>query len=145
MRIVVQRSLNSRVWVDGSIVGEIDKGLVLLVCIEKGDAEEQVKKAAHKVLKLRCFEDPETGKMSKSIIDTHGEILAISQFTLSWRGSGGNRPGFDLAMEPDLASKLFENFCEILKNSIKVKTGRFGESMKVEISNDGPVTFCLDF
>lgn len=145
MRIVIQRSKKSRVLVAGEVVGEIPKGLVLLVCMEDGDTEETLEKAAQKVIKLRCFEDPETGKMSHDLKQSEGEILAISQFTLSWKGKGGNRPGFDLAMKPDLANEMFEKFCARLREHYKVETGHFGESMQVEITNDGPVTFCLDF
>ena len=145
MRIVIQRSKKSKVSVAGEVVGEISKGLVLLVCMEDGDTDEVLEKAVQKVIKLRCFENPETGKMSRSLEQVEGEILAISQFTLSWKGKGGNRPGFDLAMKPELANKMFERFCGRLREYFKVETGRFGESMKVEITNDGPVTFCLDF
>ena len=145
MRIVIQRSKKSKVSVAGEVVGEISKGLVLLVCMEDGDTDEVLEKAVQKVIKLRCFEDPETGKMSRSLKQVEGEILAISQFTLSWKGKGGNRPGFDLAMKPELANEMFERFCRRLREYFKVETGQFGESMKVEITNDGPVTFCLDF
>jgi len=131
--------------VSGETVGEIQKGLVLLVCMEEGDTQETLNKAAEKIKKLRCFEDPETGKMSLDIEQIGGEFLAISQFTLSWKGKGGNRPGFDLSMKPDQANEMFEKFCELLREKADVKTGRFGEYMQVDITNDGPVTFCLDF
>ncbi len=145
MRIVVQRSKKSKVIVEEKVVGEILSGLVLLVCMEEGDSEETIKKAAEKILKLRCFEDPDSGKMSCDLKQSQGEILAISQFTLSWKGKGGNRPGFDLSMKPDQANVMFEKFCDLLRSEVKVETGRFGEYMQVEITNDGPVTFCLDF
>ena len=145
MRIVIQRTLKSRVLVKQEVVGEIQKGLVLLVCMEEGDGEETLEKAAQKILKLRCFEDPQTSKMSFDLKQSGGEILAISQFTLSWKGKGGNRPGFDLSMKPDQANEMFKKFCSLLGTEVNVETGRFCEYMQVEITNDGPVTFCLDF
>lgn len=145
MRIVVQRAKKAEVRVRSQVVGSILEGLVLFVCLEKGDTLSQVEKAALKILKLRCFLDPETGKMSHSLLDGTGDVLAISQFTLSWKGSGGNRPGFELSMEPEEANQLFEQFCETLQEKVRVETGRFGEYMEVDVVGDGPVTFCLDF
>ncbi len=144
MRIVIQRSGKSNVLVDGSEVGVIKSGLVLLVCIEKSDDSETIKKAANKILSLRIFED-QNGKMNKSITEVNGEILAISQFTLSWKGLKGNRPSFDNSMNPEKAIDLFNEFTEELRNSVFVSTGSFGASMDVKIQNLGPVTFCLDF
>lgn len=143
MRVVIQRSLQSFVKVENQIVGEISKGLVLLICMEKGDGVSQIEKAAQKILNLRCFEDQ--GKMSHNILQIEGQILAISQFTLSWRGQKGNRPGFENSMAPEEANQLFERLCDLLSKNVKVSRGLFGASMKVEITNDGPVTFCLDF
>ncbi len=145
MKVVIQRSLNSKVTVESEIVGEISKGMVLFVCFEKDDSLETIKKASDKVQKLRIFTDPSTGKMNLGIQEIGGEFLAISQFTLSWNGAKGNRPSFDNSMEPKLAQEYFEKFCHMISNTAKVETGAFGESMEVQIVNDGPVTFSLAF
>ena len=146
MRVVIQRVVGANVRVSDEIVGEIGPGLVLLVCFEKGDLPSILEKASKKILNLRCFEDPDTKKMGKSVSDIEGgSLLAISQFTLSWRGEKGNRPGFDNSMEPDKANEMFEDFCSILKKNVQVEKGVFGEFMEVSIKNQGPVTFCLDF
>lgn len=146
MRVVVQRSGHSQVLIDDKVVGEITKGIVLLVCVEKGDDELTVQKASDKIASLRIFEEKESGKMSKSLKDFGGEVLAISQFTLSWRGGKGNRPSFDGSMPPVKAEELFNLFCEKMKEkNLRVQGGEFGRLMKVLICNDGPVTFCLDF
>ena len=146
MRIVVQRTLRSSVEVNENLVSKIEQGMVLFVCLEKEDTQEQVEKAVQKISSLRIFKDPETDKMSKDIKDVEGEVLAISQFTLSWRGEKGNRPSFDHSMEPNKAKELFDKFVGGLRDTgIEVKTGLFGAHMKVQLINDGPVTFCLDF
>jgi D-tyrosyl-tRNA(Tyr) deacylase len=144
MKIVVQRSLESSVSVASDVIGSISNGLVLLVCLEKGDDEKSIAKAAQKILALRIFAD-EQGRMNKNILQSGGEVLAISQFTLSWNGQKGNRPSFDNSMAPDEANSFFIKFCDILKEQVKVETGAFGESMQVSITNDGPVTFFLEF
>lgn len=144
MKIVVQRVSSSKVLVNSEVVGEISKGLNLLVCIEHEDTIETLKKAAAKILSLRIFSD-ESGRMNKSIKDIQGSILAISQFTLSWNGKKGNRPSFDGSAKPDVAVDLFSQFVEVLRIDVPVETGVFGESMAVEISNDGPVTFHIEF
>lgn len=144
MKIVVQRSGPSKVEVHGHLVSQIEMGLVLLVCMEDGDLPTCLKSAADKIIALRIFED-ESGKMNKSISEIGGEILAISQFTLSWDGKKGNRPSFDRSMKPELALKMFDEFCKLLSAQVTVKKGQFGESMKVSITNDGPVTFSLSF
>lgn len=145
MKVVIQRSLYSKVEVNEKIVGEIPCGMVLLVCCEKGDTEESIKKAAEKIQKLRIFEDPDSGKMNQDIISRGGQFLAVSQFTLSWNGQKGNRPGFENSMEPEMARKYFDKFCEYLAETAPVQTGEFGAMMKVSIENDGPVTFSLSF
>ncbi|MDH5580509.1 MAG: D-aminoacyl-tRNA deacylase [Bdellovibrionales bacterium] len=145
MKVVIQRSLESAVLVEDEIISRIDKGLVLLVCLEKGDDDKTIEKAASKILNLRCFEDKVSQKMNVNIIDSGGAILAISQFTLSWNGQKGNRPGFDNSMPPDQAHVFFEKFCNILSQKVEIQTGKFGAHMKVQIINDGPVTFHLVF
>lgn len=144
MRIVVQRSKNSSVEVNNEIVSSIDSGMVLLVCMEKGDCEKSVLSAVEKIINLRIFPD-EQARMNKNILQVGGEILAVSQFTLSWSGKKGNRPSFDNSMEPEKANFYFEMFCSLLEKSIVDKKGIFGESMQVTITNDGPVTFFLEF
>lgn len=148
MKVVIQRSGHSKVLVNQEIVGEIRSGLVLLICFEKKDLirnkKEILDKAKQKILALRIFEDYE-GKMNKSIIDIGGEILAISQFTLSWDGQKGNRPSFDESMPPQDAKAYFDEFVQMLRESRIVQTGVFGASMDVQIQNLGPVTFSLDF
>ncbi len=145
MRIVVQRSLKSSVHVADEKVGEIEHGLVLLVCFEKGDSRDLIKKAGDKILNLRVFENPETDKMDFNIAQTKGQILAISQFTLSWKGQKGNRPGFESSMAPNDARVYFRLFCDYLAEKVTVATGRFGAKMDVNIHNHGPVTFFLEF
>ncbi len=145
MKVVLQRSLHSKVLVDESIVGEIDSGVVLFVCCEKEDTEELILKASEKIKKLRIFTDPETGKMNLDINQAKGSYLVVSQFTLSWAGTKGNRPSFDNSMDPEPAEALFNKFCDSLAMTAKVSTGQFGASMKVCIENDGPVTFSFSF
>jgi D-tyrosyl-tRNA(Tyr) deacylase len=145
MKIVIQRCLEASVQVDGLIVAQINKGLVLLVCIEKTDQEKNIAEAAQKIIQLRCFQDSTTGKMGSTLSQMNGEILAISQFTLSWDGKKGNRPSFDLSAPPDQAKLLFDGFVQQLLQSAPVKTGIFGADMKVQLINDGPVTFTLSF
>lgn len=144
MRIVVQRSGASKVLVEGRSTGEIESGLVLLVCIEQGDNIQKVELAVDKILKLRIFDD-EQGKLNYNIEQIKGKILAISQFTLAWDGKKGNRPSFDMAMPPQEAKVLFGIFCQKLSETVPVETGVFGESMTVQITNLGPVTFHLTF
>ncbi len=144
MKIVVQRSLQSSVTVNNEVVTTIARGMVLLVCMEKSDTDQSVEKAAEKILNLRIFSDSD-GRMNENITKSGGEILAVSQFTLSWPGKKGNRPSFDNSMEPELANNFFEKFCNLLELSTVVKKGIFGANMQVTITNDGPVTFFLEF
>jgi D-tyrosyl-tRNA(Tyr) deacylase len=145
MKVVLQRSLNSKVIVDNRSVGEIQSGLVLFVCCEKEDTESLVLNAAEKIKKLRIFTDPENGKMNLDIKQANGSYLVVSQFTLSWTGTKGNRPSFDNSMDPIPAEKLFNKFCDSLATNAPVSTGEFGANMKVSIENDGPVTFSFSF
>lgn len=143
MRVLVQRSKNSKVTIDGKVNGEIDYGYVLLVGFTEGDNETIIDKMINKILNLRIFED-ENGKMNLSILDTKGSILSISQFTLYANAKEGRRPSFVEAMNPKDASILYDKFNDKLKSLIHTETGIFGADMKVEIYNDGPVTIMLD-
>lgn len=143
MKVVVQRSKESNVVVEGKIVGKIDKGLTLLVGFTNGDTEETIDYMVKKILNLRIFDD-ENGIMNKSILDVGGEILSISQFTLYGDASHGNRPSYILAMKGSEATKLYDLFNEKLSKSIKVEKGIFGADMLVSIKNDGPVTILLE-
>jgi len=143
MKIVVQRSLDSSVSVDGKIVGKINKGLVLLVGFTPEDTEKEIEYMVKKVLNLRIFDD-ENGVMNKSILEVNGEILSISQFTLYGDAKKGNRPSYINAMPGDEAVILYNLFNKKLEANIKVETGIFGADMLVDIKNDGPVTILLE-
>ena len=144
MRVLVQRSLESSVSVDYKVVGKISKGLVLLVGFHKDDTVQDIDYMIQKVLHLRIFND-EQGMMNRSILESNGEILSISQFTLYADCSEGNRPSFTKAAKPDFANELYEYFCsECKKNDIKVEKGIFGADMKVSLLNDGPVTIVIE-
>ena len=145
MRAVVQRVLQSDVSVNGQAVGEISKGLNVLLGVVDGDTEKEAEVLAAKIAKLRIFED-EQEKMNLCVTDVDGEILVISQFTLCADCKKGNRPSFTGAMHPEQASEYYDRFCELLKqNGIKrVEKGIFGADMKVELLNDGPVTILLE-
>ena len=143
MKVVVQRSKSSKVTIDNKVNGKIDHGYVLLVGFTEGDNETIIDKMIDKILHLRIFED-ENGKMNLSILDTHGSILSISQFTLYANAKEGRRPSFTDALNPGDASKLYDIFNEKLSKFVHTETGIFGADMKVEIYNDGPVTIILD-
>lgn len=144
MRNVIQRVKEARVEVNGEIVGSIPSGLLILVGIESNDTLEDIKKAADKIAALRIFED-EDGKMNRSLIDSGGSILSVSQFTLAGSIQKGNRPSFINAKIPEEANKLYEIFNDLLRNKgINVATGRFQEHMNVIFNNDGPVTIIVD-
>ncbi len=143
MRIVVQRSLHSRVVVKEKTVGEISSGLVLLVGFTPGDAEKDIDYMVKKVLNLRIFDDEE-GVMNKSILEAGGSILSISQFTLYGDAKKGNRPSYIKAMPGKEATEYYDKFNQKLKEQIEVQTGIFGADMKVEITNDGPITILLE-
>ena len=143
MRVLVQRSLNSKVEVDNKTTGSIDRGLVLLVGFTEGDTLENIEYLARKVVNLRIFDDEE-GVMNKSILDVGGSILSISQFTLYADTSKGNRPSYVKAMGGSESTKLYDLFNEKLRKYVDVSTGIFGADMKVSITNDGPVTILLE-
>lgn len=144
MKVLLQRVKRASVTIDEKLFSSINHGILALVGIEKGDTIEQVNKLADKVFKLRIFED-ENGKMNRSILDVKGEMLVVSQFTLSGDCKKGTRPSFDRSAPPDIANSLYEEFIEKIKNyGIKTGTGKFGAMMDVELINDGPVTFMLE-
>lgn len=143
MRVVVQRSLDSSVSVDGKTVGKIDNGLVILVGFTDGDTVTDIDYLVKKVVNLRIFDD-ENHIMNKSIIDVKGSILSISQFTLYADTTKGNRPSYIKAMNGNDAVKLYELFNQKLREHVNVETGVFGADMQVSIKNDGPITIMLE-
>lgn len=143
MRVVVQRSLDAKVEVEEKVIGKIEKGLVLLVGFTYGDQEEIIDFMIKKILNLRIFDD-ENHVMNKSILDTKGQMLSISQFTLYADTKKGNRPSYLKALPPKEASKLYDLFNEKLSKQIHVETGEFGADMKVTFTNDGPTTILLE-
>ena len=144
MRVLIQRSLFSRVSVDDKVIGSIPKGFVLLVGFSKEDTISDIEYCFQKIKKLRIFND-ENNQMNLSIDDIEGQILSISQFTLYGDVTKGNRPSFIEAMSYEEAKKMYEVFNQKLKEKgLKVETGEFGADMKVEITNDGPVTIWIE-
>ncbi len=144
MKVVMQRSLNSKVSVEEKIVGQIEKGLVLLVSFTHTDKKKDIEEMIDKIIHLRIFDD-EKGKMNKSLLEVEGSILSISQFTLYANTRKGRRPSYKEALNGEEAVKLYDLFNEKLKQQkINVETGIFGANMKVEITNDGPVTILLE-
>ncbi|KAA2215483.1 D-aminoacyl-tRNA deacylase [Chryseobacterium sediminis] len=144
MKIVIQRVSEASVKVDGKIVGEIGKGLMLLVGVDENDEKTDADWLVQKVLNLRIFGDEED-KLNLSVKDISGEILCISQFTLIADYKKGNRPSFIKAAKPDKAIPLFDYFKEeITKSGLKTESGIFGAEMKVSLINDGPVTIVMD-
>ena len=144
MRIVLQRTGPASVKVDDQLTGSIEKGYVLLVGITHDDTEEDARYLAKKVVNLRLWED-DAGKMNRSLIETTGQVLSISQFTLYAETKKGRRPSFIDAARPELAKPLWEFFNEQLEaEGIHVETGVFGAMMDVELVNDGPVTIIID-
>lgn len=144
MKIVIQRVSEANVKVDGKIVGQIGKGLMLLTGIDENDEKADADWLVQKILNLRIFGD-EDDKLNLSIKDISGEILCISQFTLIADYKKGNRPSFIKAAKPDKAIPLFDYFKEeIAKSGLKTESGIFGADMKVSLVNDGPVTIVMD-
>lgn len=144
MIAVIQRVSSSSVKVDGKIVGEILKGLNILLGVKKGDDSSDITKLVNKIINLRIFQD-ENQKMNLSLLDINGQALIISQFTLAGNVKKGRRPSFDTSETPEIANKLYEEFVnEFEKAGVHTQTGIFGAMMDVSISNDGPVTFIID-
>lgn len=144
MRALLQRVTEASVTVDNETIGEIEQGLLILICAMQGDSEAEANKLAAKIAKLRIFTD-EAGKMNKSVRDINGAALVVSQFTLAADTKRGNRPGFSYAASPDEGRRLYEYFKGALANEgIPIETGQFGADMKVRLLNDGPVTIWLD-
>ncbi|UTR09274.1 D-aminoacyl-tRNA deacylase [Evansella sp. LMS18] len=144
MRVVVQRSLQAKVEVNGETAGKIESGLMLLVGVTHDDTEEDAQYLAEKIVNLRIFED-ENEKMNLSVKDKEGQILSISQFTLYGDCRKGRRPNFMAAAKPDQAEKLYDFFNEKLReHGSHVETGRFGEMMDVSFTNHGPVTLIVE-
>lgn len=144
MRALLQRVSHGRVSVDDHTVAEIDHGLMILLGIGPQDGQEQISYLTEKIANLRIFED-EQGKFNRSILDTHGEAIVVSQFTLYADTRKGRRPSFTDAAPPEIASPLVDAFALALqKLGVPTQTGEFGAHMLVEISNDGPVTIHLE-
>ncbi|WP_424768789.1 D-aminoacyl-tRNA deacylase [Paenibacillus sp. sgz302251] len=144
MKVVVQRSKQAKVVIDGDTVGAIDFGLVLLVGITHDDTEADIRWMADKIASLRIFED-EAGKMNLSVTDIGGQLLSVSQFTLYGDCRKGRRPNFMAAARPEQAELLYDQFNEALRShSLVVETGRFGAMMDVDLINSGPVTLILE-
>lgn len=144
MKCVVQRVSRARVLVEGSVVGEIGPGALVLLCVMRGDGEREARALATKVAHFRFFPD-EAGKMNRSALDLGRPLLVVSQFTLAADGRAGARPSFDAAAPPEVARKQVHRFGEVLQElGLVVRTGRFGAHMDVESTNDGPVTFVLE-
>jgi len=144
MKVLVQRAINASVAVDGAIIGSIDHGQLVLVGIEKGDTDADIKRLADKLLKYRMFSDTD-GKMNLNVQQVGGGVLLVSQFTLAAETKKGLRPGFSTAAVPTEGERLFNDFVDKVREQYdKVETGRFGADMQVSLTNDGPVTFMLD-
>jgi D-tyrosyl-tRNA(Tyr) deacylase len=144
LKAVIQRVGKSSVEVDGNSVGEIGKGILVLLGVEKGDAEGDAEWLAEKIANLRIFED-QAGKMNLSVREIGGELLVVSQFTLAGNCAKGRRPSFDSAAPPAEANRLYEYFVERLRvTGLTVATGVFQAMMQVSLVNDGPVTFILE-
>lgn len=145
MRAVIQRVNHASVSIDGKVKSSIGKGYMILLGVCNEDTDEDINWLVHKVIGLRIFDD-EAGVMNRSIIDTDGEALVVSQFTLFASYKKGNRPSWIRAAGHEVAIPLYNAFCTRLSEALgkNVGTGEFGANMKVELENDGPVTICMD-
>ena len=145
MKLVVQRVKKSNLKIKNKLYSSINTGMVILIGISKNDNYEMAKELANKIIKLRIFND-DKGKMNKNIMEIKGEVLVISQFTLYADTNKGNRPSFINAAKPESAISLYNQFIDELQKLIssKVRTGKFGADMMIELINDGPVTIILE-
>ena len=145
MRAVVQRVLSASVTVEGEVISSIGPGMLVLLGIEKEDTPQDTEWLVPKVANLRIFNDAE-GVMNRSLLDTGGEVIVVSQFTLLAATKKGNRPSYIRAARPDTAIPLYESFVRMMESHVgkKVGTGVFGADMKVALVNDGPVTIWID-
>ena len=145
MRVLIQRVSEASVQIEGEIKSKIDEGLLIFVSIENDDDKEDIEFLAKKSVNLRIFDD-ENGVMNRSILDSGGDILVVSQFTLHASTKKGNRPSYIKAAKPDVSIPLYDQFCAELSKLLdkQVKTGEFGADMKVKLLNDGPVTIWID-
>lgn len=145
MRTVIQRVQHCSVTIDGQLKSNIGNGMLVLVGIEDRDTQEDIEWLCKKIANLRIFDD-ENGVMNRSVIDTAGEVMVVSQFTLHASTKKGNRPSYIHASKPDFAIPMYESFCAEMGLQIgkNVATGEFGADMKIELLNDGPVTILID-
>lgn len=144
MRALIQRVTTAKVEVAGRLTGQIDRGLLILVCAMQGDTEAEADKLAARIAKLRIFRDA-AEKMNLSVTDMGGAVLVVSQFTLAADTSRGNRPGFSTAAPPTEGERLYQHFSQALRGlGIPVENGEFGADMAVSLVNDGPVTIWMD-
>ena len=143
MKVLLQRVKQASVEVAGERIAEIGPGLLALVGVAPADGDEEVRWLADKTLGLRIFPDQDK-PMNRSVLDVGGEILVVSQFTLTADTSKGKRPGFSTAAAPDVAEQIYLRFVAELEKTLPVQTGRFGADMQVSLVNDGPVTFMLE-
>ncbi len=145
MRALIQRVSQASVTINGKVKSQIDAGMLILLGVEEADGKEDIDWLVRKLVSLRIFEDPD-GKMNLSLVDTGGDALVVSQFTLHARVKKGTRPGFDKAARPDHAIPMYEGFVAALSDALgkPVGTGEFGAMMKVGLLNDGPVTIWID-
>jgi len=145
MRVLIQRVSDAKVTIAGAAFSAIEKGLLLFIGIEDADTKADIEYLTSKIVQLRIFDD-KNGIMNLSVSDTGSEILAVSQFTLFASTKKGNRPSYIRAAKPEIAVPLYENFINMLEKKLskKIKTGVFGADMKVNLTNDGPVTIWLD-
>ena len=145
MRVVIQRTTHASVTIGGQLKSAIGPGMLILVGIEDADGPEDIDWLCRKIVNLRIFDDDE-GVMNRSVLETGGNILVVSQFTLHASTKKGNRPSYIRAARPEISIPLYEQFCEALSQALgkSVGTGQFGADMQVELLNDGPVTICMD-
>ena len=145
MRTLIQRVQHASVTIDGQLKSKIGKGLLVLVGIEDRDTQEDIEWLCKKIANLRIFDD-ENGVMNRSVIESGGEVMVVSQFTLHASTKKGNRPSYIKAAKPEVSIPLYERFCKDLSSALgkEIGTGIFGADMKVELLNDGPVTICMD-